>query len=175
MVKKQTVWLLTMLSLIVVLSVYALNAPDKPSGSTSGSSQGAHQAVSGKNSASVKVTSSENKLGQIELDKASARAQQQKQYESVIASSKSSAKEASAAYDKMQAMKTAASNETMLEDAIQSKGYKNAVVRDNGSDVQIYVDARQLTDQQANSLIRLANQYLGAGHVVSVGYNLGAK
>lgn len=175
MLKKQTVWLLTMLSLIVVLSVYALNAPGKPSGSTSASPQGAQQAVSGKNNGAVKVTTAENKLGQIELDKAAARAQQQKQYESVIASSKSSAKEASAAYDQMQAMKTAASNETMLQDAIQSKGYKNAVVRDNGSDVQIYVDAKQLSDQQANSLIRLANQYLGAGHVISVSYNIGAK
>jgi hypothetical protein len=164
-----------MLSLIVVLSVYALNAPDKPSGSASGSQQGAQQAVSGKNGASVKITTSENKLGQIELDKAAARAQQQKQYESVIASNKSTAKQASAAYDSMQTMKTVASNETMLQDAIQSKGFKNAVVRDDGSDVQIYVDAKQLTDQQANSLIRLANQYLGAGHVISVSYNLGAK
>lgn len=173
MLKKQTVWLLTMLSLIVVLSVYALTAP--PSGSPVNQAKPQGQVTTGKNGVAVTTTAAENKLGQIELDKADARSQQQKKYESVIASPKSTAEQASAAYDSMASMQTLANAEMMLEDVIQSKGYKNAVVKTDGSQVQVYVDTKNLTDQQANGIIQLANEYLGAGRVVSVSYNLGSK
>lgn len=175
MLKKQTVWLLTMLSLIVVLSVYALSAPDKPASSLTNQSKNQSQATAGKNGAAVTTSAADNKLGQIELDKADERSQLQKKYEGVIASQKSTAEQVSAAYDNMESMKTLANAEMMLEDVIQSKGYKNAVVKTAGSQVQIYVDAKNLTDQQANGIIRLANEYLGAGRVVSVSYNLSSK
>lgn len=174
MLKKQTVWLLTMLSLIVVLSVYALTAQNQSSKSAVKEGTKQVQQVTGKNHKSV-ATEAENKLAQIQLDKADERSQMQQKYQNVIASKKSSAKEVSAAYDKMETMQTLANSESMLEDVIQSKGFKNAVVKTDSNDVQVFVDSNKLTGKQANEVIRLTDQYLGAGKVVSVSYALDQK
>ncbi|MFT8317440.1 MAG: SpoIIIAH-like family protein [Sporolactobacillus sp.] len=174
MLKKQTVWLLTMLSLIVVLSVYALTAQNQTTKNVVKEGNKQVQQVAGKNHKAV-ATEADNKLGQIELDKADERSQLQQKYQNVIASKKSSAKAVSAAYDQMEAMQTVVNSETMLEDVIQSKGFKNAVVKTDGNNVQVFVNSNKLTEKQANEVIRLSDQYLGAGKVVSVSYALGQK
>jgi stage III sporulation protein AH len=177
MIKKQTVWLLTMLSLIVVLSVYALSAPgNHTSNSSQSAADKAKPASTGiKTGKTVTATAAATKLADIELSKNDERAQLEKKYENVIASNESSAKEINAAYNEMDSLKALADNETMLEDVIQSKGFKNSVVKTSGSQVQIYVDSNKLTDKQANHLIQLANEYLGTGRVVSVTYALNQK
>ncbi|MFT8871091.1 MAG: SpoIIIAH-like family protein [Sporolactobacillus sp.] len=172
MLKKQTVWLLTMLSLIVVLSVYALTTENQKANQAADQSA---QQTTAKTQKSVTVSASDNKLGQIELDKADERSRLQKNYEQVIASKKSSAQQVSAAYDKMQALQTLSNSETMLEDVIQSKGFKNTVVKTSGNAVQVFVDAEKLTQNQANQIIRLTDQYLGSNKVVSVSYALDKK
>ncbi|MDD9149297.1 MULTISPECIES: SpoIIIAH-like family protein [unclassified Sporolactobacillus] len=178
MLKKQTIWLLTMLSLIVVLSVYALTSPSQPSNSASQSSAGSSKASSSKQTTAGKgqpvatVSAADNKLAEIELQKADERNQQEQKYQSVIASGKSSPSEVSAAYDAMQSMSTLSNNEMMLEDVIQAKGFKNAVVKTSGNQIQIFVEQNKLSGQQANTMIRLANQYLGSGKIVSVNYAL---
>ncbi|RYL87844.1 SpoIIIAH-like family protein [Sporolactobacillus sp. Y61] len=176
MLKKQTVWLLTMLSLIVVLSVYALTAPGQSDDKMADSDPASTEQAStnqDKGASAARVT--EDKLGQLQLDKADERSRAQEKYESVIASEKSSAEEVSAAYDDMQALNTLANNERVLEDVIQSKGFEDAVVTTKGSQVQIFVMADKLTGKQANEVIRLANEYLGTGRVVSVSYALNKK
>ncbi|GGL55447.1 SpoIIIAH-like family protein [Sporolactobacillus putidus] len=176
MLKKQTIWLLTMLSLIVVLSVYALTSPGQPSNSASpGVATPSKQVTAGKGQPSASVSAVDNKLAEIELQKADERNQQEQKYQSVIASGKSSPSDVSAAYDAIKSMNTLANNEMMLEDVIQAKGFKNAVVKTSGDQVQIFVEENKLTDQQANAMIRLADQYLGSGRVVSVSYALGQK
>ncbi|EST11062.1 SpoIIIAH-like family protein [Sporolactobacillus laevolacticus] len=177
MIKKQTVWLLTMLSLIVVLSVYALSTPGHSSDQASQPTADKAKPVAAdvKNGKSVTASAAETKLADIELSKDEERAQLEKKYEGVIASGKSSAKEVSAAYDNIASLKTIADNETMLEDVIQSKGFKNSVVKTSGDQVQIFVDSKKLSDQQANQLIQLANEYLGTGRIVSVTYALNQK
>ncbi|MFD2695366.1 SpoIIIAH-like family protein [Sporolactobacillus shoreicorticis] len=177
MIKKQTVWLLTMLSLIVVLSVYALSSPGSNSGQDgqSAAEKAKPAAADVKTGKTVATTVAATKLADIELSKNDERAQLEKKYENVIASKNSSAKEVSAAYDAMANLKTLADNETMLEDVVQSKGFKNSVVKTSGSQVQIFVDSKKLTDKQANQLIQLANEYLGTGRVVSVTYALNEK
>ncbi|RYL92347.1 SpoIIIAH-like family protein [Sporolactobacillus sp. THM7-4] len=174
MLKKQTVWLLTMLSLIVVLSVYALTSPEKPENpSSQNTSEKAGQASAGNSQKVVTATAAENKLAEIELEKADQRNELEQQYENVIASEKSSTEQVSAAYDKMKAMKALANNEMILEDVIQAKGFKDAVVKTDGEQVQIFVNEKKLTGRQANEMIKLANEYLGTGKVVSVNYALG--
>lgn len=179
MLKKQTIWLLIMLSLIVVLSVYALSTSGSHSGQEAKPSAQEAQSVSAdvKNgkSTDANVSAVAAKLADIELSKNDERAQLEKKYESVIASKSSSAKEISAAYDQMSTLKSLADSEKMLEDVIRSKGFKNSVVKTSGSQVQIFVDSNKLTDKQANNLIQLTNEYLGTGRVVSVTYALNEK
>lgn len=176
MLKKQTVWLLTMLSLIVVLSVYALNSPGRPSNNVSPTqSTTGKQVTAGKGQQTVTASAVDNKLAEIELQKADERNQQEQKYQSVIASGKSTASEVSAAYDAIQTMNTLANNEMMLEDVIQAKGFKNAAVKTSGRQVQIFVESNKLTGQQANDMIKLANEYLGTGRVVSVSYAMAQK
>ncbi|MCI1859726.1 MAG: SpoIIIAH-like family protein [Sporolactobacillus sp.] len=173
MLKKQTIWLLTMLSLIVVLSVYALTTPDKPSEQTADRSAKTTKVATAPQKKQDGASTAANKLGEIELEKASERGKLQKKYESVIASEKSTTKAASKAYDDMESLETLANTEMTVKDVLLSKGYKNAAVSASGSEVKIYVDKKNLSDKEANSIIRLVNEYLGAGRVVSVSYNLG--
>ncbi|RYM06019.1 stage III sporulation protein AH [Sporolactobacillus sp. THM7-7] len=178
MLKKQTVWLLTMLSLIVVLSVYALTSPDESKNQTAGDgSKAAKEVTADGSQESTKSSAAEDKLASIEIEKVDERAELDKQYQSVIASEDSSTKDISAAYDKMEAMKELANNEKMLEDVIRSKGFGEAVVRTDaaGREVEIFVDSNKLTDQRANEMIQMANKYLGTGKVVSVRYAIGEK
>lgn len=175
MLKKQTVWLLTMLSLIVVLSVYALTSPSETTNVTQNGSKTEEKAASGSEGKTKTVSSAENKLGQIQIDKAEERSRQQDKYEGVIASEKSSAEEVSAAYDDMQSLQTLAGRERILEDVIQSKGFKDVAVNTKGSQVQIFVNAEKLTTKQANDMIRLADEYLGTGKIISVSYALDKK
>ncbi|GEB76493.1 SpoIIIAH-like family protein [Sporolactobacillus inulinus] len=175
MIKKQTVWLLTMLSLIVVLSVYALSAPGNHGQSAQSGEKAAQTSAGSKTAKTVAANATEEKLANIELTKDDERKSLENKYESVVASKNSTAKEISAAYDSMSDLKTTANNETMLEDVIESKGYDKSVVKTSGNQVQVYVSADKLTNKQANEIIQLTNEYLGTGRVVSVTYALNKK
>lgn len=173
MLKKQTVWLLTMLSLIVVLSVYALTVPEEPERTSSGSGEQTEETSADNKKEEVKTTSVEEKLAEIAVKKEDERSKLDEEYQNVIASEDSSTKEVSEAHSKLEELQTIAGNEMILEDVMREKGYHDAVVKTDGREIQIFVGADKLSDQQANELIQLANKYVGTGRIVSVNYTAG--
>lgn len=174
--KKQTVWLLTMLSLIVVLSVYYLTSPGQsPDKMVIGDKQATEKAKKGKDQKVVTTTATEDKLAEYELEKTNEMSKLEKKYQGIITSEKSSTEQVSKAYDSLEALKTLANNEKMLEDVIKSKGYANAVVQASGHEVQVFVSSDKLSNKQANGIMKLANEYLGTDKMVSVDYALTEK
>lgn len=176
--KKQTVWLLTMLSLIIVLSVYYVTSPDQSASDQMVSDQTKQadkqaDVNKDKKSAIKSTITSEDKLADYRLAKADDRKKLANEYQSVISSSDGSTVEASKAYDKLEALKTLANNENLLEDMIKNKGFADALVSTNqeSQSVNVYVTTDNLSSKQATTIVNLAHKYLGNDKLVSVKYD----
>lgn len=165
--KKQTVWLLTMLSLIVVLSVYYVTTPTKSP--TAASTQTKNQSTTSNSSAKLStgvtssVTSASDLFASYKLKRDQQTSTLAQQYEAVIASDTSTAQQVNAATDKLTSLDSEAKQETQLEQEIISKGFgTDAVVTKKGAYADVYVQAKNLSSKQASEIMALVvNSPLG--------------
>ncbi len=170
--RKQTVWLLTMLSLVVVLSVYYVTTPD---GQKSNMVNSPIEQLSKEKSASEKEskkagetavkTSGDEQFAQLRLEMEDKRSQAKEQLQEVLTSVSASAEEKSKAKDELQQMDDLSAKESLVETLIKSEGYKDALVRADGSDVRITVKAEKLSTKEANKIIQLVKGEIGAKNV----------
>ncbi|MFE6135160.1 SpoIIIAH-like family protein [Bacillus sp. NPDC057893] len=200
MLKKQTVWLLTMLSLVVVLSVYYVTTPDKmntaapATGEKMGQEkQGADKAVTkettkentskettnketdkkendkketSKKDANVTVQSSDENFTALRMQMEDQRSADKEKLQGVMNSSKSSAEEKSKAKDNLDAITTMETKQELLETVIKSQGgYKDALVRADGTDIRVTVKAAKHSQKEANKIIQLVRSEGGSKDV----------
>ncbi|EEK77068.1 SpoIIIAH-like family protein [Bacillus cereus] len=210
MLKKQTVWLLTMLSLVVVLSVYYVTTPDKmnTASPTTGEKigqekQGTDKAVTNetpskettkessnkentsketpnketdkkesakketsKKEANVSVQSSDENFTALRMQMDDQRSEQKARLQEVMNSSKSSATEKSKAKDNFDAITTMETKQELLETVIKSQGgYKDALVRADGTDIRVTVKAAKHSQKEANKIIQLVRSEGGSKDV----------
>ncbi|GGH79546.1 stage III sporulation protein AH [Pullulanibacillus pueri] len=162
--KKQTVWLLTMLSLIVVLSVYYITSSPTTNTPTAQSSKTKDQATASsdvKDGLTTSDATSDDALSEYRLAKDDEDRKTAQQYEATMASDDSTAAEVSKAQDGLESLQTMSQTESKLEDEIMAKGYKDAVVSTSGSTVSVYVKAGSLSNKQTNEIMRMVNSELG--------------
>lgn len=185
LLKKQTVWLLTMLSLVVVLSVYYITSPDpKSSSNATAVGQGAQnnagnkpantnnqantQASSSGKTVVTNVTGSED-FDAIRLQMEDERSQEKDELESVVASTDLPADKRSQAIDQMQKLTETAQKEEILETLIKTMGYEDALVRANGEKVNITVKSnKQHSPSAANDIIQLVRKEISDANYVAV-------
>ncbi|MGG1164774.1 SpoIIIAH-like family protein [Bacillus mycoides] len=200
MLKKQTVWLLTMLSLVVVLSVYYVTTPDKmntaapATGEKMGQEkQGADKAVTkettkestskettnketdkkendkketSKKEASVTVQSSDENFTALRMQMEDQRSVEKEKLQNVMKSSKSSAEEKSKAKDNLDTITTMETKQQLLETVIKSQGgYKDALVRADGTDIKVTVKSAKHSQKEANKIIQLVRSEGGSKDV----------
>jgi stage III sporulation protein AH len=207
--KKQTVWLLTMLSLVVVLSVYYVTTPDKmntaapATGEKMGQEkQGVDKAVTkettkettnkettkentskettnketdkkendkketSKKEASVTVQSSDENFTALRMQMEDQRSVEKEKLQNVMKSSKSSAEEKSKAKDNLDAITTMETKQQLLETVIKSQGgYKDALVRADGTDIKVTVKSAKHSQKEANKIIQLVRSEGGSKDV----------
>ncbi|MEK3808012.1 SpoIIIAH-like family protein [Metabacillus sp. SLBN-84] len=173
MLKKQTVWLLTMLSLVVVLSVYYITTPEeiKNDVAMTGAEKAekAEAAKEAKKDGEAEVTVEEAEEGTvvsvsndelfatIRMQLEDSRNAKKESLEDVVASKEASAAEKSAARDEMNAIDEAVANEEILETFIKSNGYDDALVRIEGEKVKVTVKAKESSASEANKIIQLVS------------------
>ncbi|OQM45271.1 stage III sporulation protein AH [Anoxybacillus sp. UARK-01] len=175
MLKKQTVWLLTMLSLVVVLSVYYVTAPKDMNDSvaftdeqnqtnqtekTASTKERANVAVDEAEAKDEKVTSSatsdDDVFTALRLQIEDERSRQRDQLNTIVTSSNTTPEQKNDAYEKMQQLQTIANKEATLETLIKSKGgYEDVLVRADGDTVRVMVKAKQSSTKAANEIIQL--------------------
>ncbi|GAB6436146.1 SpoIIIAH-like family protein [Bacillus luti] len=210
MLKKQTVWLLTMLSLVVVLSVYYVTTPDKMNTASPATGekigqekQGTDKAVTNetpskettkeslnkenanketpnketdkkesakketsKKEANVSVQSSDENFTALRMQMEDQRSEQKARLQEVMNSSKSSATEKSKAKDNFDAITTMETKQELLETVIKSQGgYKDALVRADGTDIRVTVKAAKHSQKEANKIIQLVRSEGGSKDV----------
>ncbi|MEH7188973.1 SpoIIIAH-like family protein [Bacillus toyonensis] len=219
MLKKQTVWLLTMLSLVVVLSVYYVTTPDKMNTASPATGekigqekQGTEKAVTNetpnkettketpsketpnkettnketdkkenakketsKKEGNVSVQSSDENFTALRMQMEDKRSAEREKLQNVIKSSNATAEERSKAKDGMDAIATMETKEGLLETVIKAQGgYKDALVRADGTDIRVTVKAAKHSQKEANKIIQLVRSE-GGSKDVGVKFDPSAK
>ncbi|UCZ54604.1 SpoIIIAH-like family protein [Bacillus shivajii] len=185
--KRQTVWLLTMLSLIIVLSVYyismdridnqyAIDNEEVTGEEMDNEGVGIEgldedftvieledvDDVFGQNSQFSNVSAQEM-FDTIRLQRQDARARMNEDYAEVIASSDSSPEVQVYALEQYESLQTLSQQEERLETMIRAKGYEDALVITDtkANQVKIYVKAPDLSKAEVVEINMLAYEELG--------------
>ncbi|MFU0791504.1 SpoIIIAH-like family protein [Cerasibacillus sp. JNUCC 74] len=173
MLKKQTVWLLTMLSLMIVLSVYYMTSPDSEDLAylNDGQDKASEKAVpTDSNEAAEDAEVEEiSNLGQDELfttirmELQDKRNMEKERLTDIVASSSASAAEKDEALKEIDAMEEIASKEKILEETIvASANYEDVLVRSEDAGITVQVKVKEnLPKSEAVSIIQMVKDELG--------------
>ena len=177
LLKKQTVWLLTMLSLVVVLSVYYLTAPEENAADLPATEEQKNQNESQSESKGESKEDSKKETGTSTEDTGSSvtiasgdefealrmqiedeRAKLNEELTVKMGDTDLSAEERDEAYAKIEQLSETKVKENIIENLIVAMDYNAALVRVDGTDVKVSVKADKQTKTEANNIIRLVRK-----------------
>ena len=172
LLRKQTVWLLTMLSLVAVLSVYYITTPQDTAVNQDTPKEDANSSNgTSKNEESSTVVTSESSDSVFEamrIDLNDERSRQKEELTNKVASSELSEEERVEAHEQIEALSEMSTKEDMLETMIIALGYKDALVRADGNQIQITVKADKQDAKAANEIIQMVTKEIGKTNAVAV-------
>ncbi|MFT8320651.1 MAG: SpoIIIAH-like family protein [Bacillus sp. (in: firmicutes)] len=179
LLKKQTVWLLTMLSLVVVLSVYYITSPeqknefaavDDQNKATENVKENANETKTDskqdakteaeEDGSTVSTIDSDEVFEQMRLDLQDKRSLDEEKLTEVMGSAESTAEEKSDAQDKIEKLRDLADQEKVLETMIKAENYDDVLVRSIDGVVNVTVKADKLSPEAANDIIQLVRKNL---------------
>ena len=169
-VKKRTVWLLTLVSLVAVISVYFVvesnNAPNLLTIFTNETLD--ETELLGVSQQGDIAVSESDMFQQVRLEQSNKRSQLREQLTQKIASSELTAEEKNAAFNEMEQLIQLESSEAMLEMLIKSLGYSDALVRIEGEKIAVTVMSDEVSKQQINEIMYLVHTEMDGNVKVSV-------
>ncbi|SEM88740.1 stage III sporulation protein AH [Mesobacillus persicus] len=180
LLKKQTVWLLTMLSLVVVLSVYYITSPDPNQSNLATVEQEEESAATEENAESTESTesadgetiisevASDEQFEALRLTLDDQRSEMKEEFQEIVASTDLPVEQRNAAYEKMQELDSVAQKEGVLETLIKTMGYEDALVRADGDKVRVTVKSKEHSATEANEIIQMVRNELGSLQAVAV-------
>ena len=154
-VKKRTVWFLTLVSLVAVISVFYIFEDNTPNILSIFSDEAINETdILGVNQNLTQPVNSESDLFQeVRLEQANKRSQLKAQLTQKIASDEYSAEEKNTAFNEMDELIKLESSEAMLEMLIKSIGYSDALVRIDEEKVMVTVMSDEISKQQASEIM----------------------
>jgi stage III sporulation protein AH len=172
--KKQTIWLLTMLTLMVVLSAYYLfygdvqeidvSQPADQSSAGDTDHPDATGTATDENQLNITMDditrdTTEDLFSELRLNREMTRSAQMEHYYNLMVSSEDEevVAEATAKFDELQTLEN---NEPMVEELIKAKGFADAVVITNEAGVEVIVQAPELKKEQVVTIINLVSKQL---------------
>ncbi|MFJ7746128.1 SpoIIIAH-like family protein [Peribacillus sp. NPDC097295] len=176
LLKKQTVWLLTMLSLVVVLSVYYLTAPEENAADLTATEEQKESKMESKieskeenekdkgketstDEAGSSVTiASGDEFEALRMQIEDERAKLNEELTVKMGDTDLSAEERDEAYAKIEQLSETKVKENIIENLIVAMDYNAALVRVDGTDVKVSVKADKQTKTEANNIIRLVRK-----------------
>lgn len=176
LLKKQTVWLLTMLSLVVVLSVYYITSPEQQKGAdlagVEEKADNKETAVTESKDGSTVISeiASDEKFEALRMKVEEQRTKMKEDLQAIVASTDLPAEDRSNAIEKMNQLDEIAQKEGVLETLIKSMGYDDALVRADGENVRITVKAKDHSATAANEIIQMVRTELGSLQPVAVSF-----
>ncbi|WP_106497179.1 SpoIIIAH-like family protein [Lentibacillus sp. Marseille-P4043] len=173
MLKKQTVWLLTMLSLMIVLSVYYMTSPDSEevafleNGKEEADETATTEQTEGEDAKVDEITNmGEDELfTNIRLEVQDERSKQISRLEDVVASSTASTEEKNQAYEDIEVLEQRGKKESILEESILATAdYQDVLVRFDKNDeniVHVNVKVDELPKQEAVNIMQMVRDEFG--------------
>ncbi|CDQ39696.1 SpoIIIAH-like family protein [Virgibacillus salexigens] len=174
MLKKQTVWLLTMLSLMIVLSVYYMTSPDNEDLAYINEGQGnGNEAVPTDSDTTDSDGNAEvddiSNVGQdqlfttIRMELQDERDMEKERLTDIVASSSSTPAEKDKALEAIDSIEDRSSKEKILEESIiASANYEDVLVRSEEDSVTVQVKVEEsLPKSDAVSIIQMVKDELG--------------
>lgn len=152
-VKKKTVWLLTLFSLVAVISVYYVVEGDQSAEILSVFTDQALDETTLLGVEQQTVNSESDLFQEMRLELSNQRSQLREQLTQKIAAEQYTAEEKNAAFDEMDTLIKRESAEAMLEMLIKAVGYSDVLVRMDTDHVAVTVMADEMSKQQANEII----------------------
>lgn len=162
-VKRRTVWLLTLLSLAAVISVYYVFEPNRNVDLMTFFTDDTlkETTLTGVDEEKVTTTTSESYLfEELRMEISNERDQLREQLSTKIGSDQYTAEEKNEAYNEMNALIGQESSESMLEMLIKSLGYSDALVQVTSDKVDVTVLTDEISKQQANEIIYIVRSEL---------------
>lgn len=174
MLKKQTVWLLTMLSLMIVLSVYYITSPDSgdlaylPEGDNSSEEASSPDSSSSDTNDTDADVDDISNLGQdqlfstLRMEVQNERSAAKDRLDDIVASSSASVQEKNEARNEINQLESISSKELILEESIAaSADYEDVLVRHDEDKVHVNVKVDQLTKTEAVNIMQLVKDEFG--------------
>ncbi|KAF0818442.1 MULTISPECIES: SpoIIIAH-like family protein [unclassified Cytobacillus] len=176
LLKKQTVWLLTMLSLVVVLSVYYVTSPEQKGSDLAGMEEkaaGEMEAVESEDGkAIITNTASDEMFENLRLQLDDERSRMKEGLQEVLGQTDLPAEERMKAKDQIDELNEIAQKEAMLETLIRAMDYEDVLVRADGKKVQITVKAKDHSPAAANNIIQEVRNEIGKLEAVAVEFQV---
>ena len=168
LLKKQTVWLLTMLSLVVVLSVYYITSPEgklnefattEENKEDAKTNESEDAATENKGESTVTTTDSEAVFEQMRLDLMEQRDKMKEELVTIQGSKEKTAEEKNEATEKIKELQEMTDNEKIMESLIKAENYEDVLVQttDDGT-VKVTVKAEELSAEAANEIVQLVRK-----------------
>jgi stage III sporulation protein AH len=185
LLKKQTVWLLTMLSLVVVLSVYYITTPEQKSNDLAAVEEKANEETAGTEESSAEETASEDgetvisgvasdeMFETLRMQMEDERSRMKEELTNVMASTDLSAEERNEAKDKIDQLNDVAQKEVLLETLIKAMDYEDVLVRADGEKVRITIKSKDHSPSAANEIIQMVKGEIPQLQVASVEFEPG--
>ncbi|MDV2685143.1 SpoIIIAH-like family protein [Alkalihalophilus lindianensis] len=192
--KKQTVWLLTMLSLIVVLSAYYLMTPGQTTVDVAfvedqEVSEGQQETGDSEDvvvnvveefetvdeagediGTEVNSMSGSEFFATMRMELQENRDRMAEEYTKVRAASDVPADKVVEAHEKSMELLALSQQESMLETLIKTKGFNDVLVMSEGQEVKVIVQAEELTGAQTVEIMDMVTDQLGNGKSVVVSH-----
>lgn len=177
LLKKQTVWLLTMLSLVVVLSVYYITSPEQRGQNLANlqenvdkeENEAANTEKASDDESAIITNASEDEIfTALRLQLNEERDKRKEELTIRMGSTDLPAEEISAAKDEYNKLDEIAQKEEMLETLIKAMNYEDVLVRADGPTVLVTVKAKELSRSAANDIIREVTNEIGDLQLVTV-------
>lgn len=176
MLKKQTVWLLTMLSLMIVLSVYYITSPgDMGDQAFINDTQTDDEVVStdsesteGEAGVEISNVGQDELFTTIRMKIENERSMTKDRLEDVVASNAATTEQKNEALNDMAVLEELATKESVLEETILSANqYKDVLVRSDGEKVQVHVKTEdELSKQETVQIMQKVKDEFGGLPVI---------
>ncbi|HLR62441.1 MAG TPA: SpoIIIAH-like family protein [Lentibacillus sp.] len=178
MLKKQTVWLLTMLSLMIVLSVYYMTSPgnggdlayvnkdeNNQEETASSDAEDGKSAKGGKeaNVNDISNVGDDQLFTTIRMEIQDERSETKDRLDDVVASSTASVEEKNQARDEMNQLDEISSKESVLENSIMAAAdYNDVLVRHEDDKVHVHVkEKEQLSNSEVVNIMQMVKDEFG--------------
>lgn len=161
MINKQSLWFVTLFSLIVVLGVYYFSTDQSiiPSNKTNNSKTIMAKNVSDNNIDVLKITSDEATVGKID------------DLQNILLDSDATLEEKNDAYDELEVISSNRSKENELSTSIKKEfKYDNFIKIDNNH-VSIVISSKDHSNEIANSIIRKVQEKFNEDKYITVKFN----